>query len=58
MAPELIGNQETEYDSSIDIWALGCIWYEMLSNKLLFDGESAKFVFSLIKSTKQEWIDK
>ena len=36
-APELIiGNS---YDLSIDIWSVGCIIYEMLTKKPLFDGD-------------------
>ncbi len=36
MAPEIIlGN--TNFTSSIDIWSIGCIVYELLSGKFLFD---------------------
>jgi glycogen synthase kinase 3 beta len=38
-APELIfGN--TDYDSSIDIWALGCLIAEMFIGKPIFQGEN------------------
>jgi negative regulator of PHO system len=35
-APEIILNQD--YDEKIDIWSLGCIYYELLTNKILFKG--------------------
>lgn len=38
MAPELIKNQE--YTSLVDVWSLGAIMYELVTNKPLFDGIS------------------
>jgi len=37
MAPELIKNTGG-YTKSIDIWALGCIWYVLVANDDLFTG--------------------
>ena len=37
MAPELLKNTGG-YDKSIDIWALGCIWYYLVANVDLFTG--------------------
>lgn len=38
-APELIFGS-TEYDTSIDIWSLGCVFVEMILGKPLFPGPS------------------
>lgn len=38
-APELLLGIEN-YGPSIDIWSLGCIFYEMLTKKVLFPGDS------------------
>ena len=36
MAPELWGREEAEYDSSVDMWALGVVTYMLLSGKRPF----------------------
>jgi serine/threonine-protein kinase SRPK3 len=36
-APEIILGGETSY--SVDIWAIGCVFYELLTGRLLFDPE-------------------
>ena len=36
MAPELWGREESEYDSSVDMWALGVVTYMLLSGKRPF----------------------
>ena len=36
-APELLIGH-TEYNTSIDLWSLGCLFYELLTNKVLFKG--------------------
>ena len=36
MAPELWGSEEAEYDSSVDMWALGVVTYMLLSGKRPF----------------------
>lgn len=38
-APELLLGSEI-YGPAIDIWSLGCIFYEMLTKKVLFSGDS------------------
>lgn len=38
-APELLVGSKV-YDSSIDIWALGCLMPELISGKPLFPGNS------------------
>jgi len=37
-APEIL--MKTPYNNSIDIWALGCTIYEMLTSTILFDADS------------------
>jgi serine/threonine protein kinase len=38
-APELLlGSQR--YDFAVDVWSLGCVFYEMMARKVLFKGES------------------
>ena len=43
-APELLLG-ETIYGSAIDIWSLGCVFYEILTGKCLFIGDNEKSVF-------------
>jgi len=38
-APELLVG-DTNYNKSVDIWAIGCILYELLTGVPLFPGES------------------
>lgn len=38
-SPELL--LEAHYESPADMWALGCILYEIITNKILFAGDSA-----------------
>jgi len=37
MPPEVIQNTKTELSPTIDIWSLGCILYELLVGKRLFE---------------------
>lgn len=38
-APELLLGTR-HYDFSIDVWSLGCVFYEILTKRVLFKGES------------------
>ena len=38
-APEILLGQ-TEYTAKVDVWAVGCIFGELLFNKVLFKGEN------------------
>ena len=38
-APELLEGS-TKYTKATDIWAIGCIFYELLTRKVLFKGEN------------------
>ncbi|KAM3146875.1 hypothetical protein pb186bvf_001029 [Paramecium bursaria] len=53
MAPELL-QQEDSYTNSVDIWALGCLFYEILAEKTLFNGKSIyDLMISITQSTNQ-----
>ena len=54
-APELILSK-SNYGCEIDIWSMGCILYELVTNKILFVGTllSYKFYFILKKITGEE----
>jgi len=38
MAPEMVALQETQYDSKVDIWALGVMMHEVITGVVLFNG--------------------
>lgn len=38
-APELLQGA-TSYTSAIDVWAIGCIFYELLTREVLFKGDN------------------
>jgi len=42
MAPELWSNEDQEYDSSVDMWAIGVVTYMLLSGKRPFHHENKK----------------
>ena len=42
MAPELWSDEEDEYDSSVDMWALGVVAYMLLSGKRPFHHQDRK----------------
>lgn len=43
-APELLLG-DTRYTTAIDMWAVGCIYYELLTHKALFRGNSYLFIY-------------
>jgi serine/threonine protein kinase len=57
-APELLLSN-TDYSGAIDIWAAGCIFAELLTQKALFPGESSANQLELICNTipVPEWED-
>jgi len=48
VSPTLPAVGSTEHASSIDMWSVGCILYEMLDHRPLFPGSSANEQFELI----------
>lgn len=57
-APELLAGP-TEYTSAIDMWSVGCIFFELLTQRVLFKGTSTTSqivcIFNLLgRPTEQE----
>lgn len=48
-APELFDEDVTTYTSSIDVWSLGCIFYEYITRSYLFSGITDKIIYQKIK---------
>ncbi len=46
-APEIMKNQNFDY--LIDVWAIGCVWYEFLYKQVLYKGECEQHQLRLIK---------
>src|SRR3990172_9464993 len=42
-------------DKRSDIWAFGCVLYEMLSGKRLFDGETVSDVLAAVLTREPSW---
>ena len=53
MAPELLEGQDA--NPCTDIWAFGCVLYEMLTGRKLFDGESVVEVVAAISKQNLTW---
>ena len=53
MAPELLEGQAAK--PCTDIWAFGCVLYEMLTGRKLFDGESIVEVVAAVSSQNLTW---
>jgi len=53
MSPEQARGQPI--DKRSDIWSFGCVLYEMLTNKVLFKGETASDTVANILQTEPDW---
>ncbi len=42
-------------DKRSDVWAFGCVLYEMLSGRRAFDGEDATEIISAVMKSEPEW---
>ena len=55
MAPEMIQNEK--YNNKVDIWALGCIIYELLTLNICFQGDNLFGIVNKIINEKHGKID-
>lgn len=59
--PELLIRSNIKYDSAIDMWALGCIFAELILRKPLFPGHSSKnqlkHIIMVLGKPPQEFTD-
>lgn len=57
-SPELLLNSSS-YDSSVDVWAAGCVFVEMLLGKPLFEGrheiDQLEVILDSVGLTEEEW---
>jgi eukaryotic-like serine/threonine-protein kinase len=53
MAPEQARGNDV--DARADIWAFGCVVYEMLTGKRAFDGEDAAEVLAFVLTKEPDW---
>ncbi|MBL7187029.1 MAG: serine/threonine-protein kinase [Phycisphaerae bacterium] len=53
MSPEQARGKETDHRT--DIWSFGCIMYEMLTNHLPFEGETATDTLARILERQPDW---
>jgi serine/threonine protein kinase len=53
MSPEQARGRAADRRS--DVWAFGCVLYEMLTGRLAFDGEDATEIIAAIVKTEPDW---
>ena len=53
MAPEQARGRAV--DRRIDIWAFGCVWYEMLTGRRAFDGDDVSDTLAAVLRTEPDW---
>jgi Tol biopolymer transport system component len=53
MSPERAKGQNANRNS--DVWAFGCVLYEMLTGKRAFDGDSAAEILDHVVKTEPDW---
>ncbi|CAD8100320.1 unnamed protein product [Paramecium sonneborni] len=51
-APELIDNLSQNYTQAIDVWSLGCLFYEIISGETLMKGNSQDQIQKIILAHK------
>jgi serine/threonine protein kinase len=53
MSPEQTKGKET--DRATDVWAFGCVLYEMLTGRRVFDGETVSEILAGVLKSDPEW---
>ena len=53
MSPEQARGQST--DQRADVWAFGCVLYEMLSGRKAFQGETLSDTLSMTLTAEPDW---
>jgi serine/threonine protein kinase len=53
MSPEQAGGKET--DRTSDVWAFGCVLYEMLAGRPVFAGESVGEILGAVFKSEPDW---
>ena len=54
MAPEFFKESKPKYKKSVDIWAYGCVVFELLHFKRLFPGENRFIQFANVCNDKRQ----
>jgi serine/threonine-protein kinase len=54
MSPEQARGQEV--DQRADIWAFGCLLYELLAGKRVFEGETRQDTFTSVLAREPDWM--
>ena len=50
-APELLRDEGSSFNKQVDIWALGCILYELCTGQRLFKSDLGTYEFALLRKT-------
>jgi serine/threonine protein kinase len=53
--PELLDKISPLFSSALDVWSVGCIFYEMVTGKLFQPGQSHSEVKSLLSKELEQW---
>ena len=55
MSPEQARGRTTVIDKRTDIWAFGCVLYELVTGKLAFQGETVTEILASVMKAEPEW---
>jgi cell cycle serine/threonine-protein kinase CDC5/MSD2 len=54
MAPELLINKDTAYNSKADLWSIGVVFYQLLFGKTPFDAKNYNDLKNKVKTLSGE----